>query len=67
MEVEVLSMSTAYIPVMANLVSRLTRADLDELAKIPESLGDAATAEEIFNACKAWVENQIPDLNDLII
>ena len=67
MGVEVLSMSTAYIPVMANLLSRLTRADLDELAKIPESLGDTATAEEIFNACKAWVENQIPDLNDLII
>jgi phosphotransferase system enzyme I (PtsI) len=67
MGVEVLSMSTAYIPVMANLLSRLTRTDLDELAKIPESLGDTATAEEIFNACKAWVENQIPDLNDLII
>lgn len=62
-----LSMSATYIPVMAKLFSRLTREDLAEYARVPDQLPLSASAQEIFEACRAWMGRKIPDLEDLLI
>ena len=64
--VDRLSMSATYIPAMARIFSRLTRADLDDYAKVPESLPPGATAADIFTACHDWMLARIPDLEDAL-
>jgi len=55
MGVDTLSMSATYIPVMAQLFARLTRADLDayraQVAAAPEGL----TGAEMYARCRAWL------------
>ena len=60
-------MSATYIPLMAKLVARLTRADLDDYLKTVESMGDGATAAEILAKCNAWMRSRIPDLDNIVI
>ena len=67
MGVDMLSMSATYIPLMAKLFSRLTRADLAEYAKIAESADDGATAELIYNRCQEWMRTRIPDFDNIVI
>ena len=67
MGVDMLSMSATYIPVMAKLFERLTRADLDDYLKTVESMGDGASAAEILAACNAWMRAHIPDLDNIVI
>ncbi len=67
MGIDELSMSATYIPVISKLLSRLSRAELDEYAKVPETVGDDATAKEIFDACRAWMSSKIPDLQNIIL
>lgn len=64
--IDTLSMSATYIPAMARIFSRLTQADLDEYAKVPDALPPGSTAEDIFNACHAWMLAHIPDLEDAL-
>ena len=64
--VDMLSMSATYIPAMARIFSRLTRADLDEYAKVPDALPPGATAADVFTACHAWMHAHIPDLEDAL-
>lgn len=64
--VNMLSMSATYIPAMARIFSRLTRADLDEYAKVPDALPPGATAADVFNACRDWMLTRIPDLEDAL-
>ena len=64
--VDELSMSATFIPGMAKLLSRLTRADLDEYAKVPDSVPTGSTAQEVFNACRTWLVNKLPDLEDVL-
>ena len=64
--VDTLSMSATFIPAMARLLARLTRADLDEYAKVPDALPRGSTAQEIFNACHRWMVAKIPDLEETI-
>lgn len=64
--VDMLSMSATYIPAMARIFSRLTRADLDEYAKVPDSLPPGATAADVFAACRDWMLSRIPDLEDAL-
>ena len=64
--VDELSMSATFIPGMAKLLSRLTRADLDEYAKVPDSVPIGSTAQEVFNACRTWLVNKLPDLEDVL-
>ena len=64
--VDMLSMSATYIPAMARIFSRLTRADLDEYAKVPDALPPGATAADVFTACHAWMLAHIPDLEDAL-
>ena len=67
MGIDELSMSATYIPVISKLLSRLSRAELDEYAKVPAELGDDVTAKEIFNACREWMSSKIPDLQNIIL
>ena len=67
MGVDVLSMSATYIPVMAKLFSRLTRADLDDYRDLVEAQGDDATAADIYSACREWMRVKIPDLDNIVI
>ena len=67
MGVDMLSMSATYIPLMAKLFERLTRADLDDYMKTVEQMGDGATAAEILAKCNAWMRAHIPDLDNIVI
>ena len=64
--VDTLSMSATFIPAMARLLARLTRADLDDYAKVPDALPRGSTGQEIFNACHRWMVAKIPDLEETI-
>ncbi|MBQ6137982.1 MAG: phosphoenolpyruvate--protein phosphotransferase [Kiritimatiellae bacterium] len=65
--VDTLSMSPTYIPAISNVLSRLTRADLDEYAKVPGSLPGDATAGEVLDACRAWLVSKVGDLDGILI
>ena len=65
MGVDQLSMSATYIPVMANLFSRLTRKDLDEYLKLVEDMCNTATGQEILDACTAWMSQKIPEFSEI--
>ena len=58
--VDALSMSPNYVPVLSATLSRLTRKDLDEYAKIPFSLPAGSSAAEIASACRKWLEAKAP-------
>lgn len=65
--VDTLSMSAAYIPVMSQVLANITRADLDEYAKVPDSLPQDATAKQIFRACRDWIISHLPaELKDIV-
>ena len=65
--VDILSMSATYIPIIAKLLSRLTRADLDAYAKAVEDLGDGVTAAEVYAACETWLRARIPDFDVIVL
>ena len=67
MGIDMLSMSATYIPVISKLLSRLTRADLDDYARTVEGLGDDRTAHEILEACRAWMTAHVPDLGNIVL
>lgn len=67
MGVDELSVSATYIPVLSKLLHRLSRADLDEYAKVVESLGDDVTGEEVFAACRDWMYGKFPDLDNIVL
>jgi len=67
MGVDELSMPATYIPVISKLLSKLTRADLDEYAKAVEDVGDDTTAEGIMAVCREWMESRIPDLANIVL
>ena len=67
MGVESLSMSATYIPVISKLLSRLTRADLDEYLATAESMGDGATGRAVMEACRRWMVSRIPDFGNIAI
>ena len=64
--VDSLSMSATYIPAVSRILSRLTRADLDEYARVPDSLPVGSTATEIFVACHEWLAKKLPDIEDFL-
>ena len=67
MGIDHLSMSGSYIPVIARILRRLSRAELDELAAAVEASDPASTADDIYALCRAWLERRIPDLDRLLI
>ena len=67
MGVDMLSMSSTYIPLISKILGRLTRADLEEYAKVPDSLPPCVTAAEILDACHKFLVGKIPNLEDILI
>ena len=67
MGVDTLSMSATYIPVISKLLSRLTRADLDDYLKAAESMGDGATGRAVMDRCRQWMLAHIPDFGNIAI
>lgn len=67
MGVDVLSMSATYIPVIANILRRLSRADLAGYAAFALGMDADRPAQEIFTACRNWLTTRLPDFDDLLI
>lgn len=67
MGVDVLSMSATYIPVMSNVLRRLTRADLANYAAFALGMDADKPAKEIYDACRNYLATRIPDLDDVLI
>lgn len=67
MGVDVLSMSAPYIPVIANILRRLSRVDLANYAAFSLGMEADRPAQEIFADCRRWLTARIPDFNDLLI
>jgi len=67
MGVDILSMSATYIPLVSKLLSRLTRADLDDYLATVRAQPAGASAREIFDVCRAWMLAKIPDLDNIVI
>ena len=67
MGIDILSMSATYIPVIAKLLSRLSRAELDEYRTMAESLPATQTAQETFDACYRWMKGKMPDLDEMML
>ena len=68
MGIEMLSMSASYIPVIAQILAQLRRADLDEYAALAWKLAqDGATAAEILAACRDWMRGKISNFDDLLV
>ena len=64
--VDTLSMSATYIPAMVKVLSHLTRADLDEYAKIPDGMPRDSRADEIFARCRAWLVDKVPEVEEAL-
>ena len=60
-------MSATYIPVMSKLLSRLTRADLDDYARSVEAMGCAVTGRAVIDHCRKWMLAHIPDFDNIAL
>lgn len=67
MGVNILSMSSTYIPLISKILARLTKEDLDEYAKIPDSMPSCSTGADVLDACHRFLESRIPNLDDILI
>ena len=67
MGVDMLSMSATYIPVVAKILSRLTRDDLNAYSACVRDLPANSTAQQVFDACREWMRGKIPDLDEILI
>lgn len=67
MGIDVLSMSATYIPVISAILSRLTRAELDEYGSLPETVDPDLTAAEIYDACRAWLSSHVFDFENIVL
>ena len=67
MGVSLLSMSATYIPVIAKILSRLTRKDLDDYAAFAASQDPGTPAAEMYECCRGFLEKRIPDLDDILV
>lgn len=67
MGVDVLSMSSTYIPLIAKILGKLTHDDLVEYAKVPEAMPPCSTGQDILVACREFLLKKIPNLDDILI
>ena len=61
-----LSMSATYIPVMAKVLRRLSRADLDELQALLLDDEAGTTAREVFETARKWLYAKISGFDELL-
>ena len=67
MGITLLSMSATYIPVISKILSRLTRRDLDDYAAFAAAQDPGTPASEMFELCRGFLEDRIPDLDDILV
>ena len=67
MGITLLSMSATYIPVISKILSRLTRKDLDDYASFAAAQDPGTPASEMFELCRGFLEERIPDLDDILV
>ncbi len=67
MGVDALSMSATYIPILSKVLSKLTRADLDDYRDTILAMGRDKTGDEILEACRDFLQQRIPDFNNIVI
>ena len=67
MGITLLSMSATYIPVISKILSRLTRKDLDDFAAFAAAQDPGTPASEMFELCRGFLEDRIPDLDDILV
>ena len=67
MGITLLSMSATYIPVISKILSRLTRRDLDDYAAFAASQDPGTPASEMFELCRGFLRDRIPDLDDILV
>ena len=67
MGVDGLSMSAPYIPVIASILRRLSRADLANYAAFALGMEADRPAQEIFADCRRWLTTRILDFDSLLI
>ena len=63
MGVDTLSMSATYIPVMAQLFARLTRADLDAYRAQAAEAPQGSTGAEMYARCRDWLRARVGDFD----
>ncbi len=67
MGVDILSMSSTYIPLIAKILGKLTHDDLVEYAKVPDAMPPCSTGQDILAACREFLLKKIPNLDDILI
>ena len=67
MGITLLSMSATYIPVISKILSRLTRKDLDDYAAFAAVQDPGTPASEMFELCRGFLQERIPDLDDILV
>jgi len=67
MGVTLLSMSATYIPVISKILSQLTRRDLDDYAAFAASQEPGTPSSEMFERCRGFLAERIPDLDDILV
>ncbi len=67
MGVDMLSMSSTYIPLISTILGKLTADDLAEYAKVPETVPPCSTGGDILSACREFLLEKIPNLDDILI
>ena len=67
MGVDMLSMSSTYIPLISTILGKLTHDDLVEYAKVPEAMPPCSTGQDILAACREFLLKKIPNLDDILI
>ncbi len=67
MGVDMLSMSSTYIPLISAVLGKLTAEDLAEYAKVPDAMPPCSTGQDILTACREFLLKKIPNLDDILI
>ena len=67
MGVDMLSMSSTYIPLISTILGKLTHDDLVEYAKVPDAMPPCSTGQDILAACREFLLKKIPNLDDILI
>ncbi len=67
MGVDILSMSATYMPVIARVLRRLSRDDLDQYAAYVERLPADMTGAEVAAACRAWLKGRVSELDEILV
>jgi len=67
MGANLLSMSPAYIPVQADLLRRLSRADLDDYLAFVSALSPTIPADEAYRCAQDWLNRRVGGIDSILL